>query len=246
MIYKTLLTVAILGLIFYSAAAQEQPPAIRAEIRMLAFSPDLQEAEAYAQDPTAGDSAVSVPTPIKTYLNHQFYTIQLKTQKIIFTTKSDRGSLTREGEIIGEATLPVGLESAIILVLPGKPGAKTHCQLITVNDSKRSFPAGSIHMSNLSPLPIRLMLEEKNFDFKPGGEILIEDPPVREGRMTAMHTFAFSNNVWMSVSTGLWPHPGRARSLKVLFQDPASGSIQMRAFDDDPPREPAPTPKPGT
>ena len=31
-------------------------------------------------------------------------------------------------------------------------------------------------------------------------------------------------------------HPGPSRSVKVLFMNPTTGSVQLRAFDDVPPR----------
>jgi hypothetical protein len=30
----------------------------------------------------------------------------------------------------------------------------------------------------------------------------------------------------------LWPHPGRKRGVQVLFDDPASGQVQLRGFRD--------------
>lgn len=247
MIYQILLSAAVVWLIIPRLNGQETPPTLHAEVRMLAFTPDLQFPEAYAQDPAAAaNTAVSVPAPIKTYLNHQFSTVLFKSRKIIFTTKPDRASLTREGETIGEVIVPAGVDSAILLFLPGKAGDKIRTRIMVINDAKRAFPSGSYHATNLSHLPIRLILEQKNFDFKPGAELLIEDPPVHAGHQSSMHTFAFMDDVWKPIATGLWSHPGQARGLLVLFQNPASGNVELRAFDDDPPREPKPAPKPGT
>jgi hypothetical protein len=237
MIRTTISLAAVLSAALLPLSAQNKPP-VTVEIRMLAFSPELQLPEAFAQDPTAPEAAASVPAPIKSYLNHQFSTMTLTSRKIVFTTKPERASLKHDEELIGEVTLPDGVNSAILLFLPGKQGGKGRYQIMAINDSKRAFPAGSFYITNLSPLPVRLMLEQKNFDFKPGQTVLIEDPPVREGDMSGMRTFAFKDNAWAPVSTGLWPHPGTSRSLKVLFQNPTSGNIQMMAFDDVPPRAP--------
>lgn len=109
---------------------------------------------------------------------------------------------------------------------------------MTINDSKSAFPGGSFHVTNLSPLPVRMMLEQKNYDFKPGGTELVKDPPMREGNQIGMRTFVFKNNAWDAIATSLWPHPGRNRSVLVLFQSPTSGDVQLRAFDDSGPRTP--------
>ena len=237
MIRKVFPVAAVLCSAVFPLAAQE-PPSVRAEIRMLAFTSAQKQKEAYAQDPTAAVTAESVAAPIKTYLNHQFSTVSLKSRKIVFTTKPDRASITREGELIGEVTLPEGANSAILLFLPGKPGGKARCQIMAINDSKHAFPAGSYHVTNLSPLPIRLTLEEKIFDFKPGQVTSIEDPPVGASGQSGMRTFMFKNNAWQPISTGLWPHPGNARGVLVLYLDPASDNVQLLAFDDVPPRDP--------
>ena len=76
---------------------------------------------------------------------------------------------------------------------------------------------------------------KKNFNFKAAQTQLTQDPPVRDGDMTGMRTF-FSRGNACPVSTGLWPHSGKACCVKILFQNPSPGSIQLRAFDDVPPR----------
>lgn len=237
MIQKLLSALAVLSAASVSLTAQESS-ALRAEIRMLAFNPDLQQKEAYAHDPVPDVSTPGVSAPIKTYLNHEFSTVTLKSRKIVFTTKADRGSMKNEADVIGEVTLPEGANSAILLCLPGKAGEGARCRFMAINDSKKAFPVGSFHATNLSALPVKIVLEKKAIDFKPGQVVLIEDPPVGEGGQTAMRTFVSKNNAWVPVSTGLWPHPGQARSVLILFQNAASGNIQLRAFDDVPPRTP--------
>jgi hypothetical protein len=218
----------------------QESSAVRAEVRLLAFSDAVKVKEVFAQDPAAPPDAPSVAVPVKTYLNHQFNPLELKSRKIVFTTKPDRASLTREGEVAGEVTLPDGGNSSILLFLPGKPGGKSMYQIMAVPDSKRAFPAGSFNITNLSPLPVRLMLEDKNFDFKPGQNHIVENPPVRPDGQSGMRAFAFKDEKWISISTGLWPSPGDARGLMILFLEPVSGNVQLQSFDDVPPRVPKP------
>ena len=206
-------------------------------LRLLAFSPDLQQREAYAHDAAADDAAVAVPAPIKTYLNHEFVKVPSTARKLIFTTRPERESMKRDGELIGEVTLPQGTRSAILLFLPAAAGDKAKCRVSVVKDSGREFPAGSFHVTNMSPMQVRLMLERKNFDFKPGQVIVIEDPPARETRQIGMRTFVVRDKRLDPVSTGLWSHPGSSRRLMLFFLDPRTGKVQLRAFDDVPPRD---------
>ena len=164
--------------------------------------------------------------------------------RIVFTTTPDRGSLARPEELLGEAVLAPGVHSAILLCLPAAAGDNARFRLLAIDDSKRAFPAGTFRVSNLSPLPVRIVLEDKTFNFTPGEIQLITDPPVRDGNQSGMKAFAFQDNVWQRIGSGIWPHPGKNRVVQVLFTDPATGQVQLRAYDDVPPREPAAPAKP--
>ena len=208
------------------------------EIRLLAFQTDFATAEAYAQDPDAPAETASIKTPIKTYLNHEFATVAPTARRLVFTTKPDRASLTREGEVLGAVTLPEGLRSTILLFLPPKTGSKASSQIMTIDDSKKAFPAGSFRVSNLSPQPVRIVLEDKTYEFKPGTIEFIKDPPVRAGNQSGMMAYTFHNNDWQRIGSGIWPHPGRGRVVQILFFNPLSDQVQLRAFDDVAPRAP--------
>ena len=228
---------AALALIpFPQLAMAQQGGGVKAELRLLAFSSDIKVTEAYAHDVAGPVDVPGVKVDIQSYLNHDFSALTLRSRKIAFSTKPDRGSLTREGELVAEVTLPEGGDSSILLFLPGKAGAKQMYQVLPVPDSKRAFPAGSYSCTNLSGLPVRLTLEEKAYDFKPGLAMLIQNAPVQANGHSAMRTFAFKDNKWFAVSTGLWPAPGESRNLMIFFQDTVTGNLRLQAFDDVPPR----------
>jgi hypothetical protein len=99
-------------------------------------------------------------------------------------------------------------------------------------------------VTNLSPVPVKLTLEKQPYDFKPGATLIIDKPPMAENQHARMQAFAFVSNEWRSIGTGLWPNPGVARGVQLLYQEPVSGQIQLRAYDDVPVRPPAPAPRP--
>jgi hypothetical protein len=208
-------------------------------LRLLAFDPALSVKNAFIHDPAAPaeDSPAPVETNIKEYLNHQAVLVPLKGNKLVVTTSADRSSMSNKETLIGQATIPKGVRSAILLFLPGAPDDKARNSVLVIDDSKRAFPPGSFRISNLSPLPVRLELEKKAFNFKPGETHVIEDPPVRENQHSGMTAHAFKDNQWRRIGSGLWPHPGSSRAVQILFQNPVSGQVQMRAFDDVVPRD---------
>lgn len=230
-----LLASAALVFTFF-AAMPAQGQGARVRLRFLAFQTGVAPAEAYLHDPAGADGITGTKVGVKNYLNHQSDTITLSSRKFALTSAADRDSLTREGELITEATLPKGVRTAIVLLLPGAPGEKASCRSLIINDDKKVFPLGSFHISNLSPAPVRLVLEKKKFDFKPGDTQVIKDPPVRENQHSGMEAYALKDEEWRRIASGMWPKPDRGRVLQVLFARPVTGQIQLRAFDDVPPR----------
>lgn len=235
MISKLILAALVLTPFSQLAIAQETA-GLKAELRLLAFSSDITVTEAYAHDVAGPADATGVKVTIQSYLNHDFSSLVLRSRKIAFSTKPDRASLTRGGELVGEVALPEGGDSSILLFLPGKAGAKQMYQVMPIPDSKRAFPAGSFHCTNLSNLPVRLTLESQPYDFKPAQAMLIENAPVQANGHSAMRAFAFKDNEWMKVSTGLWPSPGESRTLIIFYQDTLTGNLRLQAYDDVPPR----------
>lgn len=230
------LTAALAATVSISPA-QGSPPT-QAKLRLLAFMPALQQEEAYAHDPAADEGVAGVAAPIKSYLNHEFSTVLTKSRKVVFTTKPDHASINRPGEVIGEGTLPAAGNTAIFVFLPGKPGDKAKNQVMAIDDSKRTFPPGSFHITNIGTQTVRLTLEKTNYDFAPGKVILITDPPVGETHQSIMQAFVQKGpNNWVRIAAGRWPHPGRGRNLALIFQNPATGNMELRGFDDMPATE---------
>lgn len=219
-----------------------QQPAARVELRLLAFQSDQATDEAYLHDPAAPAATAAIKVAVRSYLNHEFASIALTGRRLVFTTKPDGVSAERAAELLGETVLPEGLRSAILLFLPAPANSKAHSRILVIDDSKRAFPAGSFHVGNLSPQPVRIVLEEKSYDFKPGQTQLISDPPMRAGKQSGMKAFAFQANGWQRIGSGIWPHPGKNRVVQILFENTITHQVQLRAYDDVPPRESSPVP----
>lgn len=237
----TRLAPLIIGCLLFSHSvfAQAPPPAVKVELRLLAFQPGMADEEVYAHDPAPASAAVAAKTPLRSYLNHEFSQVILTGRRLAFSKESDRASLARPGAVLAEAELPTGLTSAILLFLPEKAGGKHPFRVLVIDDSKRGFPAGTFRVFNLSPQQVRIVLEDKTYEFKPGASEFIKDPPVRDGNQSGMKAFALNNGNWQRIGSGIWPHPGENRVVQVLFLHPVTGLVQLRAFDDVPPREPA-------
>ena len=214
--------------------AQEAGGSVR--VRLLSFSAAFSVPEAYIFDPAGKPDAVPTKAMIKEYLNHESQTVTLAGRKIAVSSSKDRASLARPDQLLGEVTLPEGAQSVILLFLPSPEVGKSKYKILAINDDTRAFPPGSFHISNFSPQPVRITLEKETFDFKPGDTKVVTDPPAGKNHLYDMSAKTFKNDEWQRVASGVWPNPGRGRVLQIIHINPVSGQIQLRGFDDVPPR----------
>jgi hypothetical protein len=225
------------------SAQSAGPPPMPLQLRLVAFQPSQATDEVFLHDPAATEAANGVQLPMKSYLNHEFVSANLKSRKLVLTKTADSSSLKNPDQWIAEATLPEKLRSAVLICLPEARGAKTPFRVLVVDDSKKAFPAGSFHVTNLSPSQVRIELEKRPWVIKPGATELIVDPPVRHGNLSGMKTYVLENQNWRRIASGIWPHPGRERVIQLFYYHPVIKQVQLRAFDDVPPRETDPPPQ---
>ena len=214
------------------ALAQAPAGTVRVELRLLAFAPPAGTGELFIHDPAAKDDATGTAVRLKTYLNHEKSTLTLHGRELIFTTGVERASMRQPDAQAARVTLPEGKRELILLFLPREQDGRATWQVLAVDDSARAFPPGSLQILNLSRSVVRIQLEETNYDFKSGETKVITDPPVGPNHHSAMTALVFTAGEWRRIGSGLWPHPGHKRSVQVLFDDPASGQVQLRGFRD--------------
>ena len=213
-------------------------------LRLLSFTGDPSLKEVFAHDPAAPPESAPVAAKVQSYLNREGAAMNLFGNSVAFTRKADRESISRPGELVARVDLAPTIQSAILLFLPGASGGGTPFKIFVIDDSVKAFPAGSFHISNLSAIPVKLTLEKQPYDLKAGSTLVIDKPPMSGNQHAGMRAFAFVSDEWHSIATGLWPNPGDARSIEILYQEPTSGQVELRAFDDVPVRPPAPAPRP--
>lgn len=202
------------------------------ELRLLSFNPGGGQQEVFVHDPAAQDAADGKQCMVKSYLNHEFVSIGLAGRTLVLTTKAARTSLSETGAKVAKVTMPEGVDRGILVLFPGAKNEEYLCRALVIDDSAKAFPPGSLNIINMSPLPVRLMLEKDVVDFKSGERKVIKDPPVRENNHTAMKAFCFKDNEWKRVASGLWPHPGTKRRFQILFENPQTREIELRGYLD--------------
>ncbi len=229
------------------ALAPNAAGAMKAKLRLLAYAGDQEAAEVFLHDPAADADSAPVQYEIRGFLNSESVTVPLKTRKVVFTLAKERESMTNAEQLLGEAELVAGSDSAIVLFLPAKPGGNGKCKVVPIADSLKAFPPGSFQVTNLTDSNFKLQLEDKSFEFKAGETGLIANPPTKaDSSQMGMRGFIFKDDAWKEFSSSIWSHPGKARSIMILSEDPAGGQIRFRSFDDvEPSAEAEPAGKKG-
>ncbi len=237
--HRTLLAVLALGL---PALAQETPPAATPaaavesaglRTRGLCFQLDSPPADVFVHDAAGDGSVPGVRLDVKSYLNHEYSGLPIKGDNLVFTKTADPAGLKDSANVIARTKLPGGFKRGIFMFLPGsgKPGEPPF-RVLVVDDTRQSFPPGSLKILNLSPLPVSIKLEKEVFNFKSGETKVIEDPPVAANRSSSMVAMAFKDSQWRKIGSGIWPHPGSKRVLQVLFENPKSQQVELRGIRD--------------
>jgi hypothetical protein len=236
---QTLLALLAFGL---PATAQESPPAATPaaavesaglRTRGLSFQLDSPPADVFVHDAAGDGSVPGVRLDVKSYLNHEFSGLPVKGDSLVFTKSADPAGIKDSANVIARAKLPAGFKRGIFMFLPGSGKAgDPPFRVLVIDDTKRSFPPGSLKILNLSPLPVSIKLEKEVFTFKSGETKVIEDPPVAANRSSSMVAKAFMDGEWRKIGSGIWPHPGSKRVLQVLFENPKSRRVELRGIRD--------------
>jgi len=212
-------------------AAPKEAPGLK--IRALSFQLDSPPADVYAHDPATGGKIPAVKIDMKSYLNHEFNLQPSHPESLVFTKSADVASLKDPASLVAKAKVPPNLKSGIFMFLPGSGKAgEAPFRVLVVEDSQQAFPAGSFKVMNLSPHKVRIQLENQNYPFASGETKLIENPPVGPSNASGMKGFALIGQQEQRIAATIWPHPGKKRSLQVIFLNPKSGEVEIRGIRD--------------
>lgn len=236
-----LLRAFVFAILTGTALAQTDPPPTReVTLRLLAFDANSIPPESFAHDPASPQPGPGVSAPIKSYLNHEVTNLKLFGNTVVFSSTAQAKD-PKAAELEFAKVLLPNIGNRLLLIF--LPAAKGKFKVFVLDDSVKAFPLGSYQVFNLSHLPVRLTLENKPFDFKPGQDTLISDPPVQENQHSAMYAFVQADGKWQRIGAGLWPHPGKKRSIQIFFDNPESQQTELRGFRDIAP-PPVTPPKP--
>lgn len=197
-------------------------------LRLLSFDTETAPEKSYAFDPK-----VDVPgteAPIKTYLNHQGTLVRLAGDEVVFSSSNQAADARKPEQQLATVKLPSKGDAFILIFL--KIG-ENKFKVLPLSDSVKDFPLGTIQVISLSKTPIKLVLEKKVFDLKPGALMQIKDAPVGANQQTGMYAYGFEDGKWKRFTSGMWVPPAESKRLiEIFFDQPLSKRTKLKGFRD--------------
>jgi hypothetical protein len=225
-----------------NAFAQQSAPATRdVHLRLMAFENTSIPAESYVFDPAVTQPVPGIAAEIKGYLNHEDMTLKIAGNDLLFSKSMKAEDMKKPEFQLAKVTLPKVGNRFLLIFLPG-PDQKF--RVLPLDDSIKEFPLGAYRVISLSNFPVKLTLEEKAYEFKPGQSSLITDIPVQENHHSAMYAFSQVDGKWQRIGSGLWPELGNKRSIQIFYDNPESKQTELRGFRDVSPPVPGAAPEP--
>lgn len=197
-------------------------------VRAVSWKPGYPETPVFIHEAGGGKDGTEVK--VKSFLNHEYLSVELGGAGLVFTSEADPASLEDETKVIGRVDLPAGCASGVFLFLEpigDEPGA-----VKVVDDSLKSFPAGTTKVINLTSGDVRIELEGENFDCPAEGEMLISEQPVKKNNSSGMRAYKNEDDKWIQVKSGVWPHPGTKRVIRAVMLHPITKQIEIRGVRD--------------
>ena len=224
-----------------TAFAQSAPSGREVHLRLMAFDNATIPAESYIFDPAAPQPVAGVAAPIKGYLNHEDQVMRLYGNDVVFS-KSMKVEDQKKPELqLAKVSLPKTGNRFLLVFLPD---ANQKFRILPLDDSIKEFPIGSYRVISLSRFPVKLTLEDKAYEYKPGQSAIIADAPVQANHHSAMYAFSQIDGKWQRIGSGLWPELGKKRSIQIFFDNPESKQTELRGFRDISPPVPGAEPAP--
>jgi hypothetical protein len=193
----------------------------------------------YAFGYVPGHEKVRIMTGAEAYQE-----IQLSTANIVGPVKAVavNGAIricdkpvTVEGKIthpvLATAKLPTGIERVLVILFPAAKGGKEPYHSLVLNHDLKDFPLGVYRMINVSPHPIRGAIARDYIEAKPGGVANLE-PAGEPGAVVPVRFEFFDQERWNLLTETRCAIRKDRRWLTCVYQDPATGRMNIRSIPD--------------
>ena len=148
-----------------------------------------------------------------------------------FTSMTGRSPLRAGSPVLATAKVPKGIQRALVIQLPASKGAAEPYRSLVLNHDLQDFPLGVYRLINISPHPIRGAIAHNFVEAKPGGIANLE-PAGEPGAIAPMRFEFFEQDRWKLLSVTRCAIRKDRRWLTCIYQEPATGRMNIRSIPD--------------
>ncbi|MCB1133646.1 MAG: hypothetical protein KDN05_21180, partial [Verrucomicrobiae bacterium] len=129
------------------------------------------------------------------------------------------------------AKLPEGIGRALVVLFPAAEGSKEAYRSLVLNHDLQDFPLGVYRMINISPHPIRGAIARNYIEARPGGIANLK-PAGEPGDVMPVRFEYFDEGRWNLLTETRCAIRRDRRWLTCVYQDPATGRMNIRSIPD--------------
>lgn len=133
--------------------------------------------------------------------------------------------------VLSTAKLPQEIQRALVVLFPAPKGAKEPYSSLVLNHDLQDFPLGVYRLINISPHPVRGAIARNYIEAKPGG-IANLAPAGEPGSVVPVRFEFFENGRWNLLTETRCAIRKDRRWLSCIYQDPATGRMNIRSIPD--------------
>ena len=143
--------------------------------------------------------------------------------------------VTADGKIthpvLSSVKVPAGVTRALVVLFPDARKPAEPYRSLIINHELKDFPLGVYRLINLSPHPIRGSISREFVEAKPGGVANLK-PAGEPGAVVPMRFEYFDNERWNLLTETRCAIRHDRRWLTCVYQDPATGRMNIRSIPD--------------
>jgi hypothetical protein len=200
-------------------------------------APPKISASFYAFAYVAGHESVQAPTG-----SGAFQTVRLSTANIVgpvdcpvvdgkLTLHSTKAPAEGAPAVLTTATVPTGIKRAVVILFPPAAGKTDEYRSLVINHDATDFPLGIYRLVNLANKPIRGAVGREIVQAKPGGiaDLKLTGTP---GTVVPVRFEFFEEKRWNLLTETRAAIRDDRRWLMFIFEDPATGRMNIRSIPD--------------
>lgn len=214
----------------------ERRPVIAGEgmrVRGLSFPADLALTDVFVHDLAASKEGPPTKIDVSTHLGGAGQFLSLKGDRVVLSDLSEQPLSQGDAHVFGSLKIPRDAKDGVFLILPGSGKAGDPARRAMFLDvSPKVMPPGTMLVINLSPAEVGLQLEKEMHRFKPGEQKVIKELPVGPNGLTSINGFRQKGDQMQKILSGAWPSPGAFREIRIFFDNPQSGTTEVRGYRD--------------